>query len=421
MDETGTGRAAVAGTWYDGENAAAYPAELSRVDDRFIVNVEGASRAFDASALIAGVRVGDSVRRVRFRDNLGVFETTDNDGVDRLFATIPGHAHRWQHEFERRWALWLGLVPLIAGVIWLAVTQAVPVASNAVAHLLPTSITRTLGDQALEGLERFALQPTTLSEEKRAAIEHTFRAMVDDTGMDGECRIHFYSALETFGPNAFAIPPCTIVVTDELIGIVEDDGLRAVLAHELGHIEHRHTLRHIVQTGLITFFVVSITGDATSVSAAALGLPTLLLELKYARSFEREADRFAYDYMRAEAIPLTAFPAALRQMEAWQPPCRGEGCAQETGAPDASEDVAEPGDREAHSVPCAEGANQRDANEQVTAPEVADRDAGECPPSDAKRTTRFPRLPPWFSTHPDTDERAALFSSDRQAASSSRD
>src|SRR5437764_1298137 len=58
---------------------------------------------------------------------------------------------------------------------------------------------------------------------------------------------------EQLGANALALPDGTIVVTDWMVRLVQTrdnrlddagkDQLAAVLAHEVGHIEHRHTAR----------------------------------------------------------------------------------------------------------------------------------------------------------------------------------
>ncbi len=49
------------------------------------------------------------------------------------------------------------------------------------------------------------------------------------------------------GPNAFALPSGTIILTDELVDIAGDDNdmVLAVLAHEIGHVDKKHSLRQI--------------------------------------------------------------------------------------------------------------------------------------------------------------------------------
>jgi len=130
-----------------------------------------------------------------------------------------------------------------------------------------------------------------------------------DENTQGELLKHFQSVLEAhsefkieilfrkgggIGPNAFALPSGTIVFTDEMIQISEhNDELLAVLTHEIGHIVHRHGMRSLFQDSILGFVLMSITGDVSGSSELFLGLPVMLTELAYSRSFEREADEYA--------------------------------------------------------------------------------------------------------------------------------
>jgi Zn-dependent protease with chaperone function len=200
---------------------------------------------------------------------------------------------------------------------WATFRYGIPIASSAIAAVIPPSVLSAVGEQTFAGIDRFGLRASTLPLERRTAVSNEFHHIVAASGLDdAACRIEFRAAEKTFGPNAFAFPPCFIVVTDELVTIAaHDDELKAVLAHELGHIKYRHGLRRIIQDTFLTFILLMITGDATQISGALAGLPVLLLEFGYARNFEREADVFARDYMRAHNIDLQRFPAILRRIE----------------------------------------------------------------------------------------------------------
>ncbi|MFZ7128180.1 MAG: M48 family metallopeptidase [Desulfobacterales bacterium] len=115
---------------------------------------------------------------------------------------------------------------------------------------------------------------------------------------------------------AFALPAGTIIFTDEMVRIAEnDDELLSVFAHEIGHVAHRHAMRRVVQDALLSFAVLSVTGDASGVSELFLGLPVLLTEYAYSRGFEREADRFALGYLVENQIPPVHFADILVRIE----------------------------------------------------------------------------------------------------------
>ena len=103
------------------------------------------------------------------------------------------------------------------------------------------------------------------------------------------------------GANAFALPGGDIVLTDDLARLMADmpDALVGVLAHELGHVRHRHGMRAVVQAGLVGVVAGLVIGDFSALLAAA---PAVLAEASYSRDFEREADEDARSLMLAAGI-----------------------------------------------------------------------------------------------------------------------
>ena len=65
------------------------------------------------------------------------------------------------------------------------------------------------------------------------------------------------------GPNAFALPGGTMVMTDQLVELVDHDDavLTGVLAHELGHLQARHGMRMLVQATAIGAVSSLVFGD----------------------------------------------------------------------------------------------------------------------------------------------------------------
>ena len=87
-------------------------------------------------------------------------------------------------------------------------------------------------------------------------------------------------------PNAFAYPGGGVVLTDDMLDMVESDiGVATVLAHEIGHHQRRHVVRKLSGGVLFTFARAIIFGDS-----ALLGAVGNALLLSYSRDVEREAD-----------------------------------------------------------------------------------------------------------------------------------
>jgi Zn-dependent protease with chaperone function len=122
------------------------------------------------------------------------------------------------------------------------------------------------------------------------------------------------------GANALALPAGIIVLTDELVKLARDDReIEAVLAHEFGHQRQRHILRHLLQDSTAALLVAVTIGDLSALTSLAAAAPTLLLQMKFSRDFEREADDFALDYLARKNIPPETFAAILERLEKSRP------------------------------------------------------------------------------------------------------
>lgn len=93
------------------------------------------------------------------------------------------------------------------------------------------------------------------------------------------------------GPNAFAAPGGWIVLTPELLELVESEpGIAFVLAHELGHHEHRHILKRLSRTLVFSAALSMLSQQAGS---GLMNSTVKFNQLAFSRSHEREADEYA--------------------------------------------------------------------------------------------------------------------------------
>jgi predicted Zn-dependent protease len=160
--------------------------------------------------------------------------------------------------------------------------------ASRVASRLPVSWEERLGQAALESLapihERCSdpalskgLDPILAKlTASLAASPYTYRVVV----------------LDSPHVNAFAVPGGTIVI---LRGLVKNtktaEELAGVLAHEIQHIEMRHTMRALLQDASTGFLIAAISGDAGGAMGHGLEAARTLGGLRYSRESEEEADR----------------------------------------------------------------------------------------------------------------------------------
>ena len=111
-----------------------------------------------------------------------------------------------------------------------------------------------------------------------------------EVGFDSQYPIELFIVDEPV-INAFAIPGGKIVIYQGLLDIFDSwEQLAAVLAHELAHVELRHSMKQISRT-LSTYLVFSImTSDVNGISSVLVDNAIMVKDLSNSRSMEKEAD-----------------------------------------------------------------------------------------------------------------------------------
>lgn len=112
--------------------------------------------------------------------------------------------------------------------------------------------------------------------------------------------------------NAFALPGGRIVVTRKLIDTVKaPEEVAGVLAHEIGHVYHRHSEAQLIRAMGIELLLRMASGGGDTIS----GFAGLLAILRYSRDAEREADSFAQSAMVNAAIDPMALKSFFEAMK----------------------------------------------------------------------------------------------------------
>jgi Zn-dependent protease with chaperone function len=310
---------AIEGLYYDGKTSRARPARLEVYRDGTTrLRGEGLDTPGRFAALRIGDRVGTTPWLLEFADG-GKLETTDNDGVDAALAAFGlQRRSRLLHLMESRWRYVAVACVVVVAASLAFVRWGVPAAARTAAFALPQETSQLIGQGALEILDKAVFVPTRLTAKERVRVQALFDDVArerPDLGMQLALR-----GGGRVGPNAFALPSGTIVLTDELVRLARADAeLLAVIAHEAGHLAERHALRRLIQGSGLALLVVLVTGDISSTTALVGALPTLLVEAQYSRAFEREADDYAAAWLLAHGHGTRHLADLLERMEAQRP------------------------------------------------------------------------------------------------------
>lgn len=184
--------------------------------------------------------------------------------------------------------------------------------------LTPGSVVSTIDSSNMAVIDRLMAEETALSPSRQADIQVIFDDLTDHAPPApwGDYRLLFRD-LPGMGPNAFALPGGTVVVTDELLTRFENpDVVAGVLGHEIAHVSQRHSLRQLYRAGSIWLLVTLIIGDPGPFLEEVVGEGNALLSLSYSRAHEAEADRIGIETARAagyDPAALAIFFDRLRQ------------------------------------------------------------------------------------------------------------
>lgn len=305
------------GKWFDGCTSNSTPAIMTILDDGSWKVVRANDQTLihfgDRFQPTVSPRLANTPRYLSFSGDES-FETNDNDGVDRALPLLQQKS--WSpklHLLESRFRYVLLAVIIFVGLAFAGVKYGVPTVSYHIAQRIPQTMLSTASSQTLAIFDKMLFKPSELEEQKERQVRAFLQPALDD---HPELAIEIvFRKGEKIKENAFALPDGRIIITDEMVQLIEkDEELLAIVYHEIGHIVHKHGIRRLIQNSLLSFALLSITGDTSGVSEVFLGLPVLLTELGYSRDFEFEADRYAVDYLKAHSISPDHFSTILLRL-----------------------------------------------------------------------------------------------------------
>lgn len=129
-----------------------------------------------------------------------------------------------------------------------------------------------------------------------------------------------FAVLDSPVVNAFAVPGGSVYVTRGILAMMSSEAeLAAVLGHELGHVNARHSMRRLSQQQVaqLGLAVGSVISEDFARYAGLAGAGLQVLFLKYSRDDENQADELGVAYARAagyDPADMAVTFAALQKM-----------------------------------------------------------------------------------------------------------
>lgn len=254
---------------------------------------------------------------------------------------------------------WPAVVACLLGTLGLVAwydRQGAALAATMALHVMPHSVDEAVGDLAWRTIDKQWLTKSQVGGQRQAALQARFQELAqriepnrsfslrfhrmkpeadDPSGTVHEPHDHERDANhdpERAGPlgtpgqpepsrpgsdddggfNAFALPNGTLVVLDGITNKLSDDELLVVLGHEVGHVVHRHSMKHVVQAFSLLAVANVMLGDFSSVAATAV---SALQTFRYSRDAEREADAYGRGWARQAGLPPGTEAAVWRKFK----------------------------------------------------------------------------------------------------------
>ena len=321
---------------------AGVPARLQFVGEHLRVSLEGgAFEDVPVESLTASVTgFNEDTLQISWEHGTHTHAVTiaDAQAQRALLAGAPasvakklGRGHATVNWHRRKWNTVLGVLASLAVLVLVAWWQ-----SEAITMWLANRVSMetevNIGERALAQLE----QEHVLTQEGLPA------KTVGDIGakltQGSRYKYRWYVSDER-EVNAYALPGGIVVVN---AGMIEEAGsaeeLAGVLAHEVQHVEYRHTLQQMIHAAGWAAVLAVVLGDVSAITTIVIHQ---IGNLRNSRKLEAQADLEGLRALARAGIPLAGLPALFRKLEGKQRRLGdGEGIALLRSHPATEERIA---------------------------------------------------------------------------------
>lgn len=310
----------IVGFYYDGKTAGRSEVRV-RFYENGLLEIVGTDFKLDSSLKTARIspRIGSTCRSIYLADG-GKIESFANDELDIVADYFSQNSYQaFVHKLEQNLHSVLAALAITVFLIWAGIEFGVPLIAKSAAYSVPFHIEQNIGKQSLKTLDKAFFQTSKLPLQTQRQIIIRFQQAIVTLPNAESYHLEFRSSKE-LGANAFALPGGMIIITDDLVKLADNqDQILAVLGHEIGHQVYKHGLRSLFQDSFTALIMAGLLGDISSISSIAVTLPTILVESRYSRKFELEADDYAINFLKNQHIAANAFVQILTHLQKKHP------------------------------------------------------------------------------------------------------
>lgn len=281
-----------------------------------IVKDDGSQIKWDYGSIrqTQGFYAGETIRLERGEDITEALVIEEPDFLSALRSVAPGISQKIDSPSLRKLRPSLMFVSGIGVIVFVAIVYLgfIPAFTSWAAYRVPAKWEKGLGEKIVSDL----VPDSKKCEDKK--VRNTVNRIRDALVKNLPQSPYEFKVMVVQDPlvNAFALPGGIILV---YAGLMEQtktpEELAGVLAHEVQHIERRHTTKRILQHSSMRFLLAAATGKAESLAQLGFDAAYLLGAMRYSRAQEQEADILGLKLLSKSGFPPRAYISFLKSMQ----------------------------------------------------------------------------------------------------------
>jgi predicted Zn-dependent protease len=286
--------------FFDGKTAAGHDVDAAFAPDGVTIRGAGADLFWPAKRLRVAARDDREIRLSNVREGEArlIIDAREASVIESVLPDLLSGEPERRRMTALVAALIAGAAVVAAGVFWGA-----PAASGPLAERTPKDLEIQMGENVAGQVNLFLKPCGADADIVRLNDAISAMAAKGDVGFPITFQI-----VNEWTPNAFALPGGQVMTTRGLIEATAEDqeAFFAVMAHELGHVKARDSLKAIYRNAGAGVVLDIVTGGSGAAQQAVI-IAGQLNQLRHTRKQEAAADEAAYDIMLASNLD----PAAL--------------------------------------------------------------------------------------------------------------
>lgn len=294
--------------YYDGRQAIAHRVFVQLSTSALVIKVESGEvlETWAYPEVELGDRAKDWVRIAK-RGSDARLSLEDPHAYEVLQAMTPNLMSR-QKRLRRGMLMAMASTAAVIALVY----YSIPLIANAVVAVIPPSLESRMGHSTAVAIETALAQSQKRSVcadvQGRRALDRLVNTLAQHT--DGSFPYQV-KVLDVDMTNAIALPGGYIFIFKGLLDEAESaEEVAGVLAHEMAHVDLRHSLHGLIrQTGL------SVLADMVFGGSSFGGLSSFMLGATYTREAEEAADDQAVRTLRKAGISSHGFAAFFERLQ----------------------------------------------------------------------------------------------------------